>query len=220
MRRISEHRLHSNKKFTSFLPENQFSPGLQLQISIGEVDLENPEIEISGRIMFYHLLPGEQKICKDPSISKDDFLNGSFIFEVNTGDLVYKVTTALYFKIPGDVNPNIRQELTEIELQPKLNAANLTGDAVDFVQNLRALSPQKFLQLISRDLEALEATIDAGSQQVFKKWAIADQIIRLAGCGLIPSSYVDFAAERYSNEYAKTAERLDLKKLYYGLGAI
>ncbi len=213
MKRISEHKLYSDKKFTSFLPDKHFSPGIQLQISIGEIDLGDPAIEISGRVMFYHLLPGEQKICKDASFSKVDFLNGPFVFEVNTGDLVYKVSTAIYFKLPDGLNPNIRQELSDITIIPKLNAVNLNGDALDFVQNLRALNPENFLQLISRDLEALEATIDAGSQQVFKKWAIADQIIRLAGCGLIPLIYVDWAVERYYLEYGKTMERLGLNEI-------
>jgi len=212
MRRVSEHRLHCNKKFTSFLPDKHFSQGLQLQITIGEIDLANPEIEITGRVMFYHLLPGEQKICKDHSLSKHDFVNGPFIFEVNTGDLVYKVSTALYFKIPEGVNPNIRQVLTDIQVLPKLDTVDLTGEPLDFVQNLRALNPEKFLQLISRDLEALEASIDVGSQTFFKKWAIASQIINLAGCGMIPTSHISLAAERYSYPYAKTKERLGLNE--------
>lgn len=213
MRRISEHKLYSNKKFTSFLPDKHFSPGLQLQISIGEIDLNDPAIEISGRVMFYHLLPGEQKFCIDRSICKEDFLNGPLAFEINTGDLVYKASTAIYFKLWDGANPTIRQELSDITIFPKTDTVNLTDDPLDFVRNLRSLNPQNFLQLITRDLEALEATIDRGSQQVFKKWTIVDQIIRLAGCGLIPSYYVDFAVERYSNEYAKTTERLGLKEI-------
>lgn len=213
MIRISEHKLYSDKKFTSFLPDQHFSPGLQLQISIGEIDLNDPAIEISGRIMFYHLLPGEQKFCRDRSLSKDDFLKGPFVFEVNTGDLVYKVSTALYFKLPEGANPITRQALSDITIMPDSYDVNLSGNPLDFVQNLRAINPKKILQLISRDLVPLEATIDEGSQQVFKKWAIADQILRLAGCGLIPTSYVDFAVERYSIPYAKTMERLGLNEI-------
>ena len=213
MRFISEYKLYSNKKFTKFLPQKHFSPGIQLKIIIGDLDLLNPEIKINGRITFYHLLPGKERFRKDYSICKEDFFNGPCIFEINTGDLVSKVSTILYFKLPNGVNSSIRHELSEATLFPKLENVNLNGHALDFIQNIRALSPQNFIQLISRDLEALETTISMGSQQTFKKWAIANQIIRLAGCGMIPLSFIDLAVERYLYPYAKTKERLGTNEI-------
>ncbi len=221
MRRYTKTKLFSERKITNFLPEPHFSPGLQLEISIEDINLQDPSIDVNGRICFYHLLPGEQKVNMNFTFNKEDLINNSSKFYINTGDLVVKVMSLVNFKLPLGVNPSIQNELTSTEIIPSNKQASLSRLAasvyldqnLDFVQDLRALNPQNFLQLISRDIHALEATIDAGSQQVFKKWAIADQIIRLAGCGLIPSSYVDFAVERYSIPYSKTMERLGLNEI-------
>jgi hypothetical protein len=219
MRRISEHKLYSNRKFTAFLPDPHFLPELQLEINITEIDLTDPAIEIDGRVCFTHLLPGEQKVDLNFAINKSDFINNTLFYTINTGDLVCKVLTVLNFKVPSGANPNIKQELTDLNACSRQNHSRqirsrvFTQYTLDFIQNLRALSPHDFLQIISGDLEALEAFIDKGSQQAFRKWAIADQIIRLAGYGMIPSKYVDWAVERYFLEYGKTKERLGIKEI-------
>jgi hypothetical protein len=219
MRLISEHKLYSSRKFTGFLPDPHFPPSLQLEIRITDIDLSDPSIEIDGRVCFTHVLPFEQKVNFNFAINKSDLINDSIFYTINTGDLVCKVLTTLNFKLPAGVNPNIKQELLGLDAHSRQDHSRqnrsrvFCKDPLDFIQNLRALNPQDFLQLISRDLPALEATIDGGSQQVFKKWAIADQIIRLAGSGLIPSKHVDWAVERYFLEYAKTKERLGIKEI-------
>jgi hypothetical protein len=219
MRLISEHKLYSNRKFTGFLPDPHFSPALQLEINITDVDLNDPFVEIDGRVCFTHLFPGEQKMDFNFAINKSDIINNSLIYTINTGDLVCKVLSVLNFKVPSGVNPNIKQELTGLNARSRQNHSRqnhsrvFCKDTLDFTKNLRALNPQDFLQLISRDLEALEAFIDEGSQQAFKKWAIADQIIRFAGSGQIPLNYLDFAAERYYVPYTKTTGRLGIKEI-------
>jgi hypothetical protein len=219
MIRVSEHKLYSNRKFTGFLPDPHFPPDLELEINITDIDLSDPDLEIDGRVCFTHLLPGEQKVNINFAINKLDLINNSLFFTINTGDLVCRVLTVLNFKLPSGINPHIKHKLIGLTTHSRQNHSRQIRsslnckDPLDFVQNLRALNPQNFLQLISRDLHALEATIDGGSQQVFKKWAIADQIIRLAGYSLIPSKYVDWAVERYFLEYAKTKERLGINDI-------
>jgi hypothetical protein len=221
MRRYTKTKLFSERKITNFLPEPHFSPGLQLEITIGDLDLQDHSVDVNGRICFYHLLPGEQKVNMNFTFNKQDLINNSCKFYINSGDLVVKVMSLVNFKLPLGVNPSIQNELTSTEIIPSNKQASLSRFAasvyldqhLDFVQDLRSLNPQNFLQLISRDLEPLEATIDGGSQQAFKKWAIADQIIRLAGAGLIPSKFVDWAVERYYLEYGKTKERLGIKEI-------
>jgi hypothetical protein len=224
MRLVSEHKLYSNRKFTGFLPDPHFPPALQLEINITDIDLSDPSVEIDGRVCFTHLLPGEQKVDFNFAINKSDIINNTLFYTINTGDLVCKVLTVLNFKLPSDVNPNIKQELIGLNARSRQNHSRqnhsrqnhsrvFCKDTLDFIQNLRALNPQDFLQLISRDLEVLEAFINKGSQQAFKKWAIADQIIRLAGSGQIPLNYLDLAVERYSYPYTKTKERLGFKEI-------
>lgn len=224
MRLVSEHKLYSNRKFTGFLPDPQFPPGLQLEINITDIDLNDPSVEIDGRVCFTHLLPGEQKVDFNFGINKTDIINNSLFYSINTGDLVCKVLTVLNFNVPSGVNPNIKQELTGLNVRSRQNHSRQNDsrqirsrvfcqDTLDFTQNLRALNPQDFLQHLLRDLEALEAIIDKGSQQAFKKWAIADQIIHLAGSGQIPLNYLDLAVERYYIPYAKTKERLAFKEI-------
>ncbi len=214
MRLISENKLYSNRRFTGFLPDPHFPLELQLEINISEIDLSDPSVEIDGRVCFTHLLPGEQKVDFNFAINKSDIINNSIFYSVNTGDLVCKVLTVLNFKLPEGLNPNIKQELIGLNAGSRQNRSSVfCKDPLDFIQNLRALNSQDFLQLISRDLDPLEASIDKGSQQAFKKWAIADQIIRLAGCGLIPLYYLDLAVERYYFGYGKTKERLGIKEI-------
>ena len=219
MRLVSEHKLYSNRKFTGFLPDPHFPSELQLDINITDIDLSDPSVEIDGRVCFTHLLPGEQKVDFNFAINKSDIINNSLFYTINTGDLVCKVLTVLNFKVPLGANPNIRQALKGLNARSRQNHSRqirssvFCQDTLDFTQNLRALNPQDFLQFILRDLDALEAFIDKGSQQAFKKWAITDQIIRLAGCGLIPLSYVDLAVERYYIPYTKTKERLGINEI-------
>ena len=195
-----------------------------MEINITDIDLNDPSVEINGRVCFTHLLPGEQKVDFNFVINKADIINNSLFYNINTGDLVCKVLTVLNFKVPSGVDPNIRQELTSLNSRSRQNHSRqnhsrqirsrvFCQDTLDFTKNLRALNPQNFLQLILRDLEVLEAFIDEGPQQAFKKWAIADQIIRLAGSGQIPLNYIDVAVERYSYPYTKTKERLGIKEI-------
>jgi hypothetical protein len=229
MRLISEHKLYSHRKFTGFLPDTHFPPALQLEINITDIDLNDPSVEIDGRVCFTHLFPGEQKMDFNFAINKSDIINNSLFYTINTGDLVCKVLSVLNFKVPSGVNPNIKQELTGLNSRSRQNHSRQNDsrqndsrqirsrvfcqDILDFTKNLRALNPQNFLQLILRDLDALETFIDEGSQQAFKKWAIADQIIRLAGSGQIPLNHLDLAVERYYIPYTKTKERLGFKEI-------
>jgi len=221
MELTSNTKLFNNKKITNFLPDPRFPQGLQLEITVSDIDLFDPSVEITVRICFYHNLPGDESADLNFLVSKKDFVNNTWRYTINTGDLIRKVYTYLEFKVPLGSNPTIKQELTETrENLPKsqISLAGLIASAcfdehLDFVTNLRALNPGDFLQLISRDLEALEAAIGVGSQQTFKKWVITDQIIRLAGRGEIPHSYVDLAVSRYADAYSKCKERLGLESI-------
>ncbi len=215
MRLISEHKLYSKRKFTGFLTDPHFPPALQLEINITDVDLSDPSIEVDGRVCFTHLLPGEQKMDFNFAINKADITNNSLFYTIKTGDLVCKVLTVLNFKVPSGANPKIKQELRGLNACSRQNHSReihsrqirsrvFCQDILDFTQNLRALNPQDF---------PLEAFIDKGSQQAFKKWAIADQIIRLAGSGQIPLNYLDLAVERFAYPYTKTKERLGIKEI-------
>jgi hypothetical protein len=150
-----------------------------------------------------------------------DFIFQPFRYKINTGDLVSEIRIGIYLRqeAPGDqFLVKSLKDLEEAEISNSINFSRLKEvishePTIDFLQKIRAMNPQNFRQLLDRDLDALEALMDKGSNRVFNLWCLVDTIVKLVSSSKLPSYYLDMAVQTYFNEYADGKEALGFNNL-------
>ena len=220
MKQNQKTQLLGEKHFKVFYPKDRFPVKLFIELSIDNLDFADPSIEIRGNVDFYHTLIGDIKESKRFQFSDSDFKHGTFKCMVNTGDLVNKVAVSLFYTLPATVKLYFRHELSEApdsifesgNIQ-RLYKSIKRNETLNVIEEIRDMAPWDFLQVITTDLPVLDALIDKVPGQAFNRWAITDKIIRLAGTGKIPLSFLDLAAQKYYTQYAKTKERLGISEI-------
>jgi hypothetical protein len=217
---IQTTQLMGERHFSVFYPNGHFPVKLFMELSIENLDFTDPSIEIRGKVEFHHSLVGEIKDKKTFLFSESDFKHDTFKCMVNTGDLIYKVVISLVYTLPATATAYLKHELTEgpVSIFESGSIRHLyksikRNEPLKVLEEIRDMAPWNFLKIITADLPVLEAIIDKAPGQAFNRWAITDKIIRLAGTGKIPLSYLDFAAQKYSTQYATTKEKLALNEI-------
>ena len=217
--KLSHHtQLLGKKHFCGFRSNFGFTPSFQTELSFETFNL-NALVNLRCSIDFYYNLTNGVKERQRIHFTKVDLCDGVYNCSINSGDLINKVIISLYYEFSSRAVIDLNVSLTECLNQK--NDGNFEqlinylkrDELVNFVQELRSFLPHNFVLLLTRDLPTLEASIDKGSQQVFKKWAIADQIIRLAGTSKILLNCLDWAAEKYSNQYSLTKNNLGIEEI-------
>ena len=157
--------------------------------------------------------------CKSIILTYQDFLDQPFSIKINTGELLYKIRIGAYFhnklipnhlklkEIKDNFEPNICDSINLDHLHEDI----LFGPTINFLEKLRSMKPEKFHQIISGELDNLEARIDEASGRTFNFWALADTIIKMARTSKIPQSCLDLITDRYLETYEDGKKRLGLE---------
>lgn len=203
-----------NKHTSVFSNEKYYPTNLEISLSLqGERAIENMEW---GFLDLHYKLFDEFPECKRLILTYQDFLEGPFSLKINTGDLLWKFEFGAYFH--DKYLPHVLKLDNLIQLeQPHickslksddLNEAILLGPTIDFVEKLRSIAPGKLHEIITEDIDALEARIDEASGRPFNFWALSDAIVKSAPFSDNPSKYLDLVAERYGTAYISGNERI------------
>lgn len=204
--------LDGAKHFTNFTSDRKFPPYLRLTLNLLDIEF-SLDTQFTGTVDLIHLFPDSTKKTRRYWFSESDFNKGlSLSYNICTADLLDKIRICLY-DMPAGL---LEKQLTEVEpvytnvlhsdlLKPELQ--------LEFMEALRVLSPANFPQWFYGELPALEASSTVGSIDHFKKWAVADKIVRLSGRGEITSWYLDWAVEHLSNEYDEIKGVLGIKEI-------
>ena len=211
--------LVSNKSFCSFLPDNRYPQNLELSLSIKGGDVyENFD---KGFVDFHYRMWNGKIECKRILLSQKDFIFQPFRCKINTGDLIIKISIGIYLRQKAEGDQFLIKSLKDLEEGEISNSINFNRlkevisnePNINFLQKIRAMNPQNFRQLLDRDLDALEAFMDKGSNRVFNLWCLVDTIIKLVSSSKLPSYYLDMAVQTYFNEYADGKEALGFNNL-------
>ena len=197
---------------TGFLSEQKFPPYLRLTLSLLDIELTT-QTQFTGSVQFIHKLPNNTRRTKRINFTQNNFDKGlNFFCSICTGDLLEKILISLY-NIPNGL---LEKQLTAIN-PPYLNVIsqeiNHPELQLEFLESVRLLNPSHFMKWFYWELDALEAPSIKASTGLFKKWAIADKIIRLVGRGEINQWYLDWCAEYLCNEYADIKKELSLTEI-------
>jgi len=212
--------LSKSRYFASIYPKDRFTPYLEIKMSLkGLAELDNFEY---GFLDFHYSLFDGFRETERVMITKTDFINQTFIYHINTGDLISKIRIGLYFNEKNRIEGTLLISVCDISEPknlislnfPQLKESILFGPTIRFLGKLRSIEPENFQHLLDRDLGALEALIDEVSGRTFNLWALADTILKSSACSKLPLQYLDMAVERYNNEYHEGKKRLGLLTEY------
>lgn len=206
--------LSKSRYFATIYPKDRFTPYLEIKMSLkGWSALDNFEW---GFVDFHYCLFDGFREIERVMITKTDFINQTFLYHINTGDLISKIRIGLYFNEKNEIEGTLLISVCEISEPrstislnfPQLKESILFGPTVGFLEKLRSIKAENFQHLLDRDLGALEALIDEASGRTFNLWVLADLILKSSACSKLPLQYLDMAVERYCNEYHEGKKRL------------
>lgn len=206
--------LSKSRYFASIYPKDRFTPYLEIKMALKGLSVSD-NFEYGFLDFHYSLFDGFREIER-VMITKTDFINQTFLYHINTGDLISKIRIGLYFNENNGIEGTLFISVCDIS-EPKniesfdfhqLKESILFGPTVGFLEKLRSIKPENFQHLLDRDLGALEALIDEASGRTFNLWVLADAILKSSACSKLPLQYLDMAVERYHNEYHEGKKRL------------
>jgi hypothetical protein len=206
--------LGKSRYFASIYPKDRFTPYLEIKMSLKGASVLN-NFEYGFLDLHYSLFDGFREIER-VMITKTDFINQTFLYHLNTGDLISKIRIGLYFNEKNGIEGSLLISVIDISEPknlislnfPQLKESILFGPTIGFLEKLRSIEADNFQHLLDRDLGALEALIDEASGRTFNLWVLADTILKSSASSKLPLLYLDLAVERYYNEYHEGKKRL------------
>lgn len=212
--------LSKSRYFASIYPKDRFNQYLEIKMSLkGLSVLDNFEY---GFLDFHYSLFDGFREIERVMITKTDFINQTFLYHINTGDLISKIRIGLYFNEKNGIEGTLLISVCDISEPKNLISLNFPqlkesihfGPTIGFLEKLRSIKPEDFQYLLDRDLGALDALIDVASGRTFNLWVLADTILKSSACSKLPLPYLDMAVDRYHNEYYEGKKRLGLLMEY------
>lgn len=165
---------------TQLYREDIFPSYLDLELSFsGERFLENFEW---GYIDLQYILFADFPETKRIILTYQDFLEESFVYKINAGEFLNKITVGGYFVNMADENYTLKINLKSRSEQYTNKTITLThihesiniGPTINFLEQCRALTKVKREQIISTELDNLEARIDEASGRAFNFLVLDD----------------------------------------------